>query len=77
MTLSHSRKAFPLFLPLILSIITAQSTFAQATTGEVRGKVVDASTNEPLIGAQVSIRDTKTGTTTTISGEDIRACPES
>ncbi len=69
MTLSHSRKAFPLFLLLILSTTSIQHAVAQPTTGEVRGKVVDASTNEPLIGAQVSIRDTKTGTTTTISGE--------
>ena len=41
---------------------------AQSPTGEIRGKVLDASTSEPLIGANVIIQGTTKGTTTNNEG---------
>lgn len=53
-----------LFLALLLA--TPLPLAGQAT---VRGQVVDAETNAPLVGAQVAVRGTSVGTVTNASGE--------
>ncbi|MCS7013477.1 MAG: carboxypeptidase-like regulatory domain-containing protein [Chloroherpetonaceae bacterium] len=58
-----------LFLTSLLTLMFAQMASAQTTTGEIKGKVIDAFTKEPLVGAQVFIRDTKIGAATNIDGQ--------
>jgi len=53
-------------LALILSIIIAYSSFA--STGVIIGKVTDAASGYPLIGASIIIEGTKTGTTADLDG---------
>lgn len=54
-----------LFIILMLSVVTV---FA-ATTGKIRGKVVDASTGEPIPGATVMVEGTQLGASTMANGE--------
>jgi len=51
---------------LLLSLI-GYSSFA-GTTGKIAGKVTDARTGEPMIGANVVIRGTRMGTITDQNG---------
>ena len=52
-------------LCVALTVLGTVTTFAQAT---LKGKIVDAETNEPLIGATVSVSGTSQGTVTDIDG---------
>ena len=49
----------------VLMVLGTATAFAQAT---LKGKIVDAETNEPLIGATVSVSGTSQGTVTDIDG---------
>lgn len=48
---------------------SAEYRIVLGTTGKIAGKVVDAETNEPLIGATVAIEGTKLGGKTNIDGD--------
>ncbi len=63
------RCSIPYMLGLLVCIGISGNALAQTTTGEIRGVVTDASSGEPLVGAQVNIIDFKLGTTTNINGE--------
>ncbi len=63
------RCSIPYMLGLLVCVAVSGKALAQTTTGEIRGVVTDASSGEPLVGAQVSIADSKLGTTTNINGE--------
>ena len=52
-------------LCVLFTVLGTVSTFAQAT---LKGKIVDAETNEPLIGATVSVSGTSQGTVTDYDG---------
>lgn len=52
-------------LVVLLSVTSAGTAFAQ---NNVKGQVVDADTNEPLIGAAVTVSGTSTGVVTDIDG---------
>ena len=52
-----------IFIILLLNNATAQ------TTGKIAGKVVDAETNEPLIGVNILIEGTTMGAATDVEGE--------
>lgn len=54
------------FLFALFSIST--QLFAQAGVGKLSGKIIDAATKEPLIGANVVILETQTGAATDIEG---------
>jgi outer membrane receptor protein involved in Fe transport len=53
---------------LILSFFFIPLILKAGTTGKISGRVVDATTNEPLIGANVSVKETTLGTMTDIDG---------
>src|SRR5512137_1624018 len=53
---------------LILSLFFIPLILKAGTTGKISGRVVDATTNEPLIGANVSVKETTLGTMTDIDG---------
>jgi len=55
-------------LPLIIIFYTV---FAQSNDGIIRGKVIEKSTNEPIIGANVYIPDTNYGVATHKNGDYI------
>ena len=52
---------------LLLSLILAGSISA-GTTGKIAGRVVDAKTNEPLVGVNVVILGTSLGASTNLDG---------
>ncbi|MCU0414590.1 MAG: carboxypeptidase-like regulatory domain-containing protein, partial [Ignavibacteriaceae bacterium] len=52
-----------------MSLLTVISSYAQDATGAVYGKVIDKSTSEPLIGANVIIIGTDLGAATNAQGE--------
>jgi len=73
------RLLLPLKLTVILSILTAINALAldsgitntpaiNAQQQKVTGKVLDAATNEPLIGVNVAVAGTTVGTITDVSG---------
>lgn len=54
---------------IVLAVILCASGIAiSGTTGKIAGIVTDASTNEPIIGANVSLKGTPLGTITDMSG---------
>ncbi len=55
------------FLLFIISFIIALPTIAQ--TGKIVGKVIDAQTGEPLIGANILIEGTNLGAASNVDGE--------
>ncbi|MDX2127880.1 MAG: TonB-dependent receptor [Chloroherpetonaceae bacterium] len=60
-------KRLYLFKLVLLLVLTSTSVMAQGV-GEITGVVSDASDKEKLIGAQISLLDTKTGTVTNAQG---------
>ncbi|PWJ44209.1 TonB-dependent receptor [Sediminitomix flava] len=52
----------------LIIILIAQQAVAQNITQEIKGKVIDVITGEPLIGATVSIENTNTGAITNQDG---------
>jgi hypothetical protein len=54
---------------LLLLFVFAVPGFAQTGVGKLSGKVIDADTREPLIGANLLLVNTTLGTATDISGE--------
>ncbi len=56
-----------IFLFILMSILSAMPVLAQEIT--VSGVVVDAATQEPLIGATILVKGTSTGTATGIDGD--------
>ena len=56
------------FITLIL-LFSLQLTLSAAPTGQITGVVVDNSTNKPLPGANVLLRDTGLGAATNLEGE--------
>src|SRR5512139_2146257 len=55
-----------LFFVLVLTALVPALLFA---SGKIRGKVTDAGTGEPLVGANVIVIGTPTGAATNVAGE--------
>lgn len=55
------RKICTLFLAVIVALIISTNLMYAQTTGKISGKIVDASTNEPLVGANIFIEGTTMG----------------
>ncbi|MCU7490109.1 MAG: TonB-dependent receptor [Bacteroidota bacterium] len=51
-----------------LLLITSQVLFAQGGKGKISGRIVDDRTNEPLVGVNIRIVDTKMGATSDVEG---------
>lgn len=61
-------KFFTKFLVVLVFGLFAASAFAQSGVGKISGKIVDADTREPLIGANVVVLNTNLGAATDIDG---------
>ena len=57
------------FLFLFILSVFVSASFAQSGVGKLAGKVLDADTKEPLIGANIVVLETQTGAATDINGE--------
>lgn len=57
------------FLTIIILLFSAITTFTQELTGSMYGKVIDKTSNEPLIGANIIILGTDLGAATNAQGE--------
>ncbi len=70
-------RSFSMTLVVTLAILLSSSLAqAQATRGELRGKITDAQTGQPLPGGQVLLRGTTFGTAANLDGEYlVRAIP--
>ena len=66
--MKNNKTAYRFFLLLLLSLSSLVSGF-NPDSKSVTGKVLDASTKEPLIGATILIKGTKMGTYTDLKGE--------
>lgn len=53
----------------VLALLLATSALFSGTTGKIAGKIIDAKTNEPLIGANVVVSGTTMGGATDIDGD--------
>lgn len=62
-TLNNSLKLFSIIICLFIAV----NTFAQETT--VKGKIIDKTTKEGLIGANVQIKGTTIGAVTDMNGD--------
>jgi iron complex outermembrane receptor protein len=64
-------------LSLFFSIFAFCLAFAQVTNAQTRvtGKIVDADTKEPLVGASVLVKGTSKATSTVISAMFLRKPP--
>lgn len=58
-----------IFTILIGTLLLSFSAFGQAGVGKLSGKVIDADTKEPLVGANIVILNTDWGAATNIAGE--------
>ena len=58
-----------LFIYFVIFIISASSVLAE--NYKISGRVLDAKTNEPLIGVNILITQTKLGTVTDVNGNFI------
>ncbi|MFR9603682.1 MAG: TonB-dependent receptor [Rikenellaceae bacterium] len=56
------------FKVLIFAVLIAVATVPSAVAATLKGKVIDKSTNEPLIGATVMVKGTTQGVTTDLDG---------
>ena len=61
-------------LLLLLAVCTACISGVWAQTQTVNGKVFDASTGEPIVGASVVVQGTSTGTITSVDGDFTVEC---
>ncbi|CAN5239803.1 TonB-dependent receptor [soil metagenome] len=57
---------------LVAALLCAFATFAQ--TGQLKGKVLDAANNTPLVGANVEVVGSNTGVVTNENGEFVLDC---
>ncbi len=55
-------------LAFLVFLISSAAIFAQSGVGKISGKVIDADTKEPLIGANIILMNTNSGAATDIDG---------
>lgn len=54
---------------VLVTILSANTVFAQQVSGEIYGKVIDAVSKQPLVGANVILLGTNAGAATNFNGE--------
>ncbi|HSD62981.1 MAG TPA: TonB-dependent receptor, partial [Ignavibacteriaceae bacterium] len=62
------KNSFTKIFILILLLFSGSLTFAQSGVGKLSGKVIDADTKEPLIGANIVLLNTELGAATDVDG---------
>ena len=62
------KKTFTNLLAFLVFLFCSAALFAQTGVGKISGKVIDADTKEPLIGANIIIVNTNLGAATDIDG---------
>ena len=62
------KKFFTITLVMLTFFSLASITYAQTGVGKISGKIIDADTQEPLIGANIIILNTNLGAATDIEG---------
>ena len=62
------KKIFTNLLALLVFLLGSTALFAQTGVGKMSGKVIDADTKEPLIGANIILLNTNLGAATDIDG---------
>lgn len=62
------KKVFTNLLAVLVLLLASTTIFAQTGVGKLSGKVIDAATNEPLIGANIIIVNTNLGAATDLDG---------
>jgi outer membrane receptor protein involved in Fe transport len=55
--------------PLIAMVFILATAAFSGTSGKIAGKVTDKSTGEPIVGANVTVRELKMGSVTNLNGE--------
>jgi len=63
------KKNFTVFILLSLFFLSVPSLLAQTGVGKLAGKIIDADTKEPLIGANIVVLGTDLGAATDVNGE--------
>ena len=63
------KKIFTIFFLLSLAFLSIPDLLAQSGVGKLAGKIIDAETKDPLIGANVLILNTQLGAATNVDGE--------
>ncbi|MDP4176317.1 MAG: TonB-dependent receptor [Bacteroidota bacterium] len=63
------KKLFTKFFVIALLCFASSSLFAQASAGKLAGKVTDAATGEPLIGANIVVQNTNLGSASNVDGD--------
>lgn len=63
------KKFQPIFSGLLFALMLISTGFSQTGVGKLSGKVVDATTKEPLIGANIIIENSGLGAATDINGD--------
>ena len=67
MKISDTKNLYKIFL--IILLLFSINLFPQGQSGKISGTVIDASTKEPLIGANVLIEGTNFGAATDVDGK--------
>lgn len=62
------KKLLTFSIILFISVLTTATLFAQSSSGKLAGKVLDAETQEPLIGANIVLINTSLGAACDIDG---------
>jgi outer membrane cobalamin receptor len=62
------KKTFTNLLAILVFVLSSTAIFAQTGVGKISGKVIDADTKEPLIGANIVLLNTNLGAATDIDG---------
>ena len=62
------KKTFTNLLASLVILLVSSTAFAQTGVGKISGKVIDADTKEPLIGANIILLNTNLGAATDIEG---------
>ena len=62
------KKIFTNLLAFLVFLISSTAILAQSGVGKISGKVIDADTKEPLIGANIILMNTNSGAATDLDG---------
>lgn len=65
---SHIRLRPPKWLAIMLIALIAIGTGQAAETGKVKGRIIDADSKSPIIGASVQLKDTRKGSVADLDG---------
>ncbi|MCW8805574.1 MAG: carboxypeptidase-like regulatory domain-containing protein, partial [Ignavibacteriaceae bacterium] len=62
------KKNYTNLLAFLVFLLSSTAMLAQSGVGKISGKIIDADTKEPLIGANIILMNTNLGAATDIDG---------